>query len=287
MVQIDEVALRKYLKRCIAEKNKVINGLCRNFVYEGRTFRKDIYREFARGNNNLYRIDKDINYRGKKDISIYNYFDLDTLISYNKYLETIIRTVEANKTNARRQYTTPRDMYIAIHQQVPKHFIFHKNEPVTGFYNPEDTIHTLVDDQGKLTYERTPDKRSFDKQYDVRVLSQMLDAYIDEKFAYISCTQEDEEEDLAEYYICTMKIFNKDFNISRIEDYFDSDFAPIRYVEGETDNNRYSIRGFVDMNGDEYCGDAYNDEGEIMIDSTQTGIDLYVDGILKDKKYRY
>lgn len=60
--------------------------------------------------------------------------------------------------------------------------------------------------------------------------------------------------------------------------------TPIKYVEGHTEDNRFAIRGFMDMNGDEYNGDAYDSDGYIEVEHGQTGIDFYVNGILQEKK---
>lgn len=342
MAEIDVELLRKYLRRCIAENNKKISGMCKNFVAEGRAFRNDIYREFARGSDYLYRIDRDIAYRGKKDVAIYNYFDLDTLIAYNKYLEAIIKCTEQNRYKSGRRYTTPMDIGRAIHEQVPKYFIFHKHEESTGFYDPENSITPLVDDKGHLAYERTPDKRAFESKHSEYQLYHMLADYIDSRFytpvsipmqfdftprshstpntpsnnAHPNSTQnaktnpnqdgkiaskldtldkekttknaigEDKQADNLEP-VCTMEINNEKYMIYRLDNYFDIHFSLIRYVEGESDNGRMAIRGFVDMDGRAFNGDVYDSEGELIADSAQTGIDVYVDGIPSEQKFRY
>lgn len=347
MAEINVELLRKYLRRCIAENNKKIGGICKNFVAEGRAFRNDIYREFARGSDYLYRIDRDIAYRGKKDVAIYNYFDLDTLIAYNKYLEAIIQCTEQNRFRAGRKYSTPRDISVAIHEQVPKYFIFHKREECTGFYDPEDTITPLVDDRGHLAYERTPDKRAFESKHNEYQLYQMLADYIDSRFytpvsipmqfdftprshstsntpsnstksistqnAKVNSKQDgkmdntqcavniatakqnpakqgEPQEFSADYDdepVCTMEINNEKYMIYRLDNYFDIHFAPIKYIEGESENGRIAIRGYVDMDAKGFYGDVYDNEGGLVADSTQTGLDMYVDGIPYDQKFRY
>lgn len=311
-MEIDTVALSKYLKRLIAEKNRVIGGMSHNFLTESRDLRNDIYRQFARGGNDLYLIDRDIAYRGKRDISIYNYFDLDTLIAYNKYLDLIIRTMDSNKRFCNRNYFTPKDMGLAIKVQVPKYCLEHAGEVSTGFYNPTHPITPLRDEDGKLTYEKTPDKRSFEKKYGLTKMQDMLDEYIDTKVLAMQekqskkedIAQEKQSPDTIEYVktkkannskksmdeemdilsLFTLNIHGKKYNISHVEKYFDSNFSPVNYIVGVSDSGRFKVIGFVDIEGNEYTGDAYSADGEIVVDRSQTGLDFYVDGNLKSRR---
>ena len=71
MQEIQEALLRKFLKRKIADKNRAYNGMTKGFQMDAKIYRGDIYRQFARGNAWLDRINDDIK-TCEKAISYYN-----------------------------------------------------------------------------------------------------------------------------------------------------------------------------------------------------------------------
>ena len=290
MQEIQEVILRKFLKRKIADKNRAYNGMTKGFQMDAKIYRGDIYRQFARGNAWLGRINDDIEQK-HNDLSAYNYFDLDTLIAYDAFLGKILEEAESSKRRNRRGYFMSRDFGNAINRTIPEFFLTYGAIEDTGYYNARRTITPLLDDKNRLIYERTPDKTAFEKKYNIYELNKLLATYLDEKHPRKTNKKEEYkdnfQEEFEEYEEPIIEVQNyrgMNYNITKMKMYFDMYSTPIKYVEGYTEDNRFAIRGFMDMNGDEYTGDAYDSDGYIEVEHGQTGIDFYVNGILQEKK---
>lgn len=274
--------LRKYLRRQIAEKNNQYNGITKGFVIQGRMMRSDIIRQFSRGCIDSYRI-ADKLATSSRDLSAYNFYDLDTLIAYNAYMDRVILEAENNKRRRNGRYFVSGDLDKAINLDTPKYFLANAESEATGYYKPKHAVTALTDDNNKLVYERTPDKRAFEKKYNMYELEKMLRKYLEEKYRRYHINNSSDEELYTEEELFPIEnICGRDYFITKDQPYCNEHFAPIRYIEGHTKDGRLRIIGYVDCQGQEWCGDVYDFNGNIIVDREQAGIDLYVDGVLQD-----
>lgn len=273
--------LHKYMLRRIAEKNMVFSGMSYKFHETSKLMRENIYRNFARGdmkyfsptagNINMDNINDDI-YKNGKAVSAYNYFDLDTLIAYDSYLEHVIDEIYNSRENDGRRYFLLKDFSEVIDTKVPTFFIKNAGTKETGYYNLSRTIGTLKDKNNKITYKRTPDKKSFEK-YSKFECNQLLEKYLKEKHAERS--EADGDMDTTHDSI---EIHGKKFYIVKQEVYLNSNFSPIKYIEGVTEDYHTKIMGFVDLSGDVYHGDVYDTEGNYLYDKERSGLAMFGEG---------
>lgn len=298
--------IRKYLRRKIADKNKVIGGMTAKFDIEGAHLRKEILREFARGSKYVRAIEEDM--KSHSSISMYNYFDLDTLIAYELYLDKVIKFADRNRRNRGKYYLSPRDLHDAIKVQVPKFFCEGEQTFETGFYNPNQPITPLLGEDGKVMYERTPDKKTFESKYNLFELEKNLALYMVEKERAINSSSirvEDNEisatlpeensdnkynaildkntqrldetiDDEFENMGREIEFKGEKYILTHEEHFFDSDHTPIKYVNGYGEVCK--ILGYLTYDNQEYVGDVYDDEENIVCTADQTGIDIYING---------
>ena len=154
MEEKDLEILHKYMLRRIAEKNIVFSGMSYKFRETSKSMRTNIFRNFARGdmsyfspttgNINLDYINEDI-YENGKSVSPYNYFDLDTLIAYDNYLERTIDEIYNSREKDGRRYFLLKDFVDVIDTKVPMFFTKNAGTKETGYYNLNRTIGTLKD----------------------------------------------------------------------------------------------------------------------------------------------
>ncbi len=288
MNTLELATLRKYLRRQIAEKNNQYNGITKGFVIEGRMMRSDIVRQFSRGCNEAYRIADKLS-TCSKDLSAYNFYDLDTLIAYNAFMGRVILEAENNRRRRNSRYFVSGDLNKAINLDTPAYFLANAGSEATGYYNPKHSVTVLTDEKNKLMYERTPDKRAFENKYNMYELEKCLSRYIEErhpKKQIVIDNPIDEDECTQEDLFSVENIGGRNYFITKEQSYCNEHFVPIRYVEGHTKDGRFAIRGFVDCEGIEWCGDVYDFDGNIVVDREQSGIDLYVDGVQQDNTRR-
>lgn len=160
MAEIYDIGMVETLLRYeISRKNLDIRR-CVN--KEGLNFSNvfsDIYKKFAMGSaNNLttyWEIQKD---SSTKSYKIYNYFDLETLYSFNAFLDQIL--YNADKLKMR--------MPSAIDDAI-RMFITNKNKKASGFYDAYTPIKVRLNEKGefspikKLTYFEIDQKYGFPK----------------------------------------------------------------------------------------------------------------------------
>lgn len=277
MEEKDIITLRKYLKRKIAEKNIVFNGMSYKFKEQSKRMRNNIYLTFARGKNssydmttsnlNLKYIREDISI-AHKDLSPYNYFDLDTLIAYDKYLEIVIDEIYNSREKRGRSYFVIDDFSSVIERIAPEYLISHAGEKETGFYNINCPIQTLQNSFGKITYERTPDKRAFEKNNSKSECEKLLSKYLKEKHSTQENDIQKKEEEISEpdFYLK-----NIGFWIENEQNFLDENNYPIKYIVASSQDNKTHVCGFFDISMNVYHGDVYDFEMNIVYDKAQSG----------------
>lgn len=282
MEEKDLEILHKYMLRRIAEKNIVFSGMSYKFRETSKSMRTNIFRNFARGdmsyfsptagNINLDYINEDI-YENGKSVSPYNYFDLDTLIAYDSYLERVIDEIYNSREKDGRRYFLLKDFTEVIDTKVPMFFKKNSGTKETGYYNLHRTIGTLKDKDNRITYKRTPDKKTFEKNYSKYECNQLLQEYLKEKHPEKIETGDDV--DTSNDYI---EIYGKKFYVTSTEVYLDANYSPIKYIVGVTEDNRTEIRGFLNLSGEIYYGDVYDTEGNYVYDRDQSGLAMFGEG---------
>lgn len=331
MEYVDSELLRKFVRRKIAEKNKLFGGMTKGFRAESVDIRKMINSYFANGSYWLKAIYEDIDKHGK-DIAPYNYFDLDTLIAYDAYLGKVVENAEVNMYKNTRYYCVPNDFLYSLKVMTPKFFRETKPSQETGYYTASNPIRPLKDKSGNITYERTPTADWMSKQDSLK-LQFMLDDYLktihpakddseknsDSKEVQENLEHSNEEsnyEDFEKYYAekfdrelidyCKMSYKNDkndknnslediypkekivgygEFNITRTQMFFDDDMMPIKYIEGVDSKGNY-LKGYVNLDNQVYEGDVYNRAGDIVVDNSQSGIDIFKQNINDNEKER-
>ena len=151
----------------------------------------------------------------------------------------------------------------------------------TGFYDIHCPIRTLTDENGRVKYERTPDKKSFEKKYKIKDLEEMLSKYVASKHKSQYVPTKTQENPLRTNYtqrpkekvkgIDFIEYDGENFDIYKVSLYLDLFGSPIKYIEGQSDNGR-QIRGFFDMAGEVYQGDLYDTDGNFVYSREESGV---------------
>lgn len=276
--------LSKYMLRRIADKNKLFGGQTSKFVSDAKLLRNDIYRRFAGGSKWLGEIYADIESSGKK-IAPYNYFNLDTLIAYDRFLECVMNVAKSNKAAANRYYYKPMDFDRAINRDVPRYFDAYNGKKESGYYDREHPIVPLKKD-GHLTFQKTPDKKSFEEKYPLWYLNKLASNYNIERHSKGAKTDEflDEstdvllgDDDLEDMYPKQI-ICGREYYVIDNKPYMGDNYYPIQYVRGNSLDGRVEVAGYINMEGDEYIGRVYDFEGNVLVESMDSGLDFYVNG---------
>lgn len=178
-MDLELIKVRDTLQRNIAEKNKRLSTIFgRVLGGNGRSFGNlfsNIINIFARNNFDLVRqINSAVEEYGDNKYSAYNYFDLDTLYAYNRYLEVILSEFDLIK----RQLTCGEidnvlhkaGDYLNANADKSGSNYYNKNKPV-GFEYKETNV-------GKeYSPRRTLSEVEFVKKYNVNSKDAMLDVW--------------------------------------------------------------------------------------------------------------
>ena len=281
MNQNDLKTVKQYVMRNIAEKNIVLSRMLYAFKESSKLLRFNIYKNFAAGsvshysmtesNLNLKYIYEDLKTNGST-VAPYNYFDLDTLIAYDKYLETVMDNIFNNREKNHRKYFILDDFNRAIDYDTPNLFNKCEDDKIIGYYNHSCPLRTLKDSAGRVTFERTPSKQSFNKKHTKSECRELFSKYLSERHPVSQNVTSDDCEDLV------IDFNGMTFVIERQENYFDSMSHPIKYLVGTTQSGKTQLRGFFDMNMNPYHGDICDEDGLPLFDRTQSGVAIFGEG---------
>lgn len=276
--------LRKYLKRRIAEKNLVFSGITYKYKEDSKRMRSAIFKNFARGKGSYFDSSVgNVNYKyicqdiqnNKRTVSPYNYFDLDTLIAYDKYLEYIIDELYNTREKAQRGYFLMGDFASVIDEKAPKFLSKFAGSKLSGYYNADATIKTLVDENGKIAYERTPDKKTFEKKYTKSQCADLLKEYLEIKHPEKNVVENGDSEDES---LETMEFNDITFYIIDQKIYMNFEGFPIKYISAKGTKTNTILKGFFNMSGKVYHGDVYSTDGEFLYSKDESGVALFGDG---------
>lgn len=286
MNSADEIILRQYLKRKIAVKNNSFSGMTSSFRENAKILRNNIFTAFARGKDGSYAATRsNLNLRDVRDhirntgnrMSPYNYFDLDTLIAYDAFLEMIINQANINRMKDHKIVFDLDHFDTALKYVVPKYFIEHAGEFETGYYDIKCPVRILRDGRNRPMPERTPDARSFDKKYSVTFCERLLNDYLDEKHPEDRLLEPEDakyEEDLLRYDFVYRGV---QYKISSEQHYLGDDSQPIRYIVADSLDRKINLRGYFDLGMTEYVGNIYDMENNFLASPEDSGVDIYGD----------
>lgn len=281
----DKKMLRQYVKRQISGKNSVIAALSHKFNLKHAIVYRDIYSSFIKGDlsssysdNVLRSIYNHIEENHTKKYTPYNYFDLDTLISFNSYLEHILEETDANRIKARRSFTSQNDFLDAI-KNAPQWLIENAGTEETGYYNINKTIGFLMLNGKYFMPEKAMSKAEFEKKYNSYFCKKELAEYLGLKYQSIvkeskkqnKFEQEDEEfeeeKEIIEYD-------NKSYYVVKKDYYFDKNMFPVKYIIAYCEDGKDTLIGALNLDNTEYFGDLYDNEGNYKMSEEETGIEL-------------
>ena len=282
MKELDKAkALRDYFRRQIAEKNKEISSISFTFPEEIKgNIKYKLYQTFAKGRGSFYdrnesnlNFEQAVNYTNdkKKKEPAYNYFDLDTLIAYDMYLNNVIAFLYDYKLREGRKYTIIKDFNKAMDSSA-LYSINNAGTFSSGFYNLKCPVKIMRDERGMPRTESTLSQIVFDKRYKDLDFDKLLMEYLDNKYHIYGDKKEQEDENVDVEYFEYKGI---KFRYITRKIYCDENMSPIKYVEAESLNGMVEIRGFFDFSMNVYNGDIYDTEGNFVYSREESGVDEY------------
>lgn len=279
----DEKMLRQYMKRQISGKNSIIAGLTHKFACSHREIYSMIHSNFIKGAlgqdhsysvlNRLYR---DIELNKTKKFTVYNYFDLDTLIAYQSYLQYIVDEMDNNKIKNGRRYPIREDFLNAI-KSAPNWLKDNQNTETTGYYDYYNPV-SFLEDSGYLRPEKTMSQVDFEKKYNMADAEDKLYKYLDAKHKKPVVKEIAEEDPVFEKEAKLegeqLTYDSQEYNIIRQDIYYDRDCFPIRNIYAYCREGRDTLIGTFDLSGKVYYGELYNSEGGIELGKEFSGVQI-------------
>ena len=307
--------IRHYLLRLIAESNKTLSRKINSGVIGQNRYHVgfiNITLDFARSSKNeaLNEIFRDIN-SGKsgKNLSPHNYFDIDTLYAYSKYLDRLIFEIDRYR-KLNRVGTNVSDQYGRAVGKVSKWLAENANSAETGYYNPNNPIvpqYTNVGGYKKLSPLRLLSEKDFTKKgYNKIECEILLKKYIEIKHPKVkttSFTQVTFEESVAEdtdfdnisaydYFKSRGKRIEDEKDIEESKEYivyngrrymidsrdsyksYPEEF-PVYSIRASRDDGR-TIVGTFNSDNSVYIGDVYDNENNLVFTKEESGVSEFL-----------
>ncbi len=261
-IQVKEKMLKAYMSRQVSGMGTLINGIAYAYGIESR----DVYNALAEGfanprgyrreNSALGIIDDDIRdvhkYQG-----VYNYFDLDTLISYGRFLQKALDGVTELKEK-RLERKDFRMSFFSVINGAQSWMLKNKGKVETGYYDPDHPIGYLRDEAGRLAPESTISMQDFYKRYNETVCEEALEDYIDFGLEHGELISHN----------------GKKYEIRTINHHrtYPDDYS-VRFIRAcRRDGMLY---GYVDQSNSPYFGDVYNiEDDQFVYYDTADGLDV-------------
>lgn len=244
-IKVKEKMLKAYMRRQVSGMGSLIHQIGYLSGMESRDIYNAISENFAnprgyrREDSALGIIDDDIR-NVHKSQAVYNYFDLDTLISYGRYLQKALENVNAVAATKPRGRVSSRDFFSAI-SGAGSWMVKNRSKMETGGYDPDRPIGYLRDENGKLAPESTISMQDFDKRYSEEVCEEALEDYMD--FGL-------EHGELYSYAGKKYEIRTENTHRSYPDDY------TIRFIRGCRRDGM--LLGYIDQSGNPFFGDIYD-----------------------------
>ena len=251
-IQVKEKMLKAYMRRQVSGMGTLINAVAYVSGIEPRDVYNSLAENFAnprgyrREGSALGVIDDDIRDVHKSQ-SVYNYFDLDTLISYGRFLQKALENVNAVAASKPRGKVSSRDFFSAI-GAAQTWMMKNKGKVETGYYDPDHPIGYLRDDAGRLAPESTISMQDFDKRYNETVCEEALEDYVD--FGL-------EHGELITHGGKKYEINTENYHRTYPDDY------SVRFIRACRRDGM--LFGYVDQANNPFFGDVYNIEDDQFV----------------------
>ena len=240
----------------------------------------------------------------------HNYFDIDTLYAYSKYLDRLIFEIDRQR-KMNRVGTNVSDQYGKAVGKVSKWLAENANSSESGYYNPNNPI--VAQYENKLGYRvfsplRLLSEKQFEKKgYSKIECESLLKKYIEQKHPKVkptSFTQVTFEESVAseESSLDDMSAFdyfkmrNKHIEDDKVreqnqeyivyngrpysidhKDYFRSypEESPVCYVRASRDDGRMIV-GTFNSDNTVYVGNVYDNENNLIFTKEESGVSEFL-----------
>ncbi len=263
-IQVKEKMLKNYMRRQVSGMGTLI----KDKAYASGIEPRELYRMLAEnfGNPNGYygenspldRIYRHMETDEGKNMAVYNYFDLDTLISYGKFLQRVLEDVNARASSKKRLASS--DIQDSIRSSTAW-LMKGKDDEKTWYYNPSNPIGHLRGEptpsgRKPLAPESTMSMERFDAKYSEETCEEALDDYME--FGL-------EPGRIIRFEGRNYEIHDEAFYRSYPGDY------TIRYVWGR--GRTAEISGYIDDNNKPYFGTLHDMQGNYYNEAD--GVDVY------------
>ncbi|MBE5739101.1 MAG: hypothetical protein E7354_05185 [Clostridiales bacterium] len=261
--QVKEKMLKAYMRRQVSGMGTLLNQRAFACGIDSRDMYNALNENFAnpkgysREHSVLGPIDDDIRTK-HKSAAVYNYFDLDTLIAYGRYLQKALESVNAVASGLPRGRMSANDFFKAI-DSASSWMVKHKRSMETGGYNPDRPVRYLRDADGKLAPESTISMQDFDKKYDEAVCESALEEYMEFGLEHGRL----------------IDFGGKKYELSAESHYrtYPDDYS-VRYIRaGRRDG---MIHGYIDQEDKPYFGEVYDlQDDQFVYYDTADGIEVF------------
>ena len=273
-MQYNEEMIRDYLLRKIARKNKRISGCLKQVVKSNRGSYNIGFNEilgfFAGGLDGvaMSQIFEHMDINQTKRYAPYHYFDIDTLNSYDTYLQTILGETDGVAYRAGHYKATANDFHrgFASAKGLWRENIRKKSE-VNGYYNynnPITIMRTIKDGYRVISPKKPMTDEQFAKKYNESDCARELNAYLQMKHHGIDvyAQQEQEETIETETYKFVYRGRHLELDVISKEYYADIDGNGLTSITAESEEGR--LYTTICNDGRVYKGDLYDFDGNIV-----------------------
>lgn len=293
-MQSNDIMIRDYLLKRIARKNRRLSGALRDVVKSNRGAYNIGFNEilgfFANGLNGdvMLQIFSHIEANPSKRFAPYNYFDIDTLYSYDVYLQRILTETEMNARRAGHKWSNASDFINGFYETKSAwRRMLHESTAKNGYYNarrPVGVVRTFLNGKNVLSPKKTLTDEQFAKKYNENECVLALDSYIEmkhipKKVFFDSEKQpktiEEETITFCDVETYTYQYCGDTFKLEVIEkDYYvDSNGKSVIKIVAEGKEGRLYTTNYKD--GSVYYGDLYDREG-LLVEVDGGGQEFYV-----------
>jgi hypothetical protein len=274
-MQYNEDMIRDYLLRKIARKNKRISGCLKQVVKSNRGSYNVGFNEilgfFAGGldGTTMTQIFDHMDRNQTKKYAPYNYFDIDTLNSYDTYLQTILTETDLVAHSNGHKWSTAQDFHkgFAVAKSVWREGM-RKSTHANGYYNYSKPVSVVKGRQGGYTVlspKKPMTEEQFEKKYNEGECAKQLYAYLQKKHYGIDVLVEAEVEkepiEREKYsYIHRGRLIKLD--VLKKEYYTDIEGRGLTSITAEGREGRLYTTNYND--GRVYDGDLYDLDGRLV-----------------------
>lgn len=265
-MSINQDMIRAYLLRDIANKNSRLSGLMISRLTSSNDYKigfNEILHFFAGGKNAITldiinNRNNDIN----KEYAAYYFFDVDTLIAYNQYLQSIISEIDVATYESGHKRASAMDYNKGL-KIAQKKLLEQAGTIETGFYNKTNPItlqYKYKDGKRQLDPQKPMSKEQFDKKYNIFFCRKEVEKYLEAKRA-MKALKAPAKQGLGtiDYTYRGKKLT---LDIVKKEYYTDIEGSGLHYVVAK--NNVGTLMGTYNVDGSVYHGDLYDREGRLV-----------------------